>query len=165
MRTSASLVCSPEGEFVTEAGSSKGLGGDADLAWLRALRSQCQVVLTSGLTFRVEKYRMPKTADLAVLTRQALDTSNLAPTAKQLHVITSVDSYSDSIRWLQEMGYVRIHVEFGPTGIRALLESKIPLQLWISSPSSAGLLNGASSLGCGVSKVAEVDGLHIGIAR
>ena len=123
------------------------------------------MVLTSGKTFRIEQYRMPKTADLAVLTRTDLDISGLRPTAEQsIHLLGS-SSFEAAIADVQNLGYQNIHVEFGPTGIAALLASPLRFTLFLSGPSSRSIELAAKSLGARASLLCEVDGLHLAKAR
>lgn len=163
-RVSASLVCDESGAFVGEDGTSGDLGGPIDRLWLGALRRQSQLVLTSGLTFRLERYRMPKSADLAVFTREGIDTSGLEiRPGQRLHVLTREPSFAEALNAALSLGYSRIHVEFGPTGIKDLM-ARSKLTLWISSCSKRGLSAGADSLGIEVSPVAVVGGLWLGKA-
>lgn len=163
---SASLVVSDQGLFSGEHGTSKTLSDPVDKLWLSALRRHSQIVLTSGKTFRVEQYRMPKTADLAVLTTKELDTSRLEPRPEQsLHLLKSSASFEGSITDLQAVGYTRIHVEFGPTGIKALLASELRFTLFLSGPSFEALELAAKNLGAKASQLCVVDGLHLAKAR
>lgn len=162
----ASLVVSEQGDFVDAEGTSKGLGSPADRVWLGALRRQSQVVLTSGATFRAEAYRMPKTADLAVLTRKQLDSSHLEPkTGQHFHLLGGQDSYRSSISTLQGIGYERIHVEFGPAGMKELLSSGPSISLFLSGPSHKATELAAQKLGVSSIQLCETDGLSLSIAR
>lgn len=161
---SASLVCDKAGSFVGSIGTSDGLGGETDRLWLGALRRQTQLVLTSGLTFRTERYKMPKVPDLAVLTRQGVDRSSLEVQDHQrLHVLSNEASYSTALSSVLDLGYSKVHVEFGPTGIRELM-ANVKLTLWISSPAEEGLFAGAKALGLEQTPVAQVGGLWLGKA-
>lgn len=165
VRISASLVVSESGQFSGEEGSSKSLSSSVDRLWLSTLRKASQVVLTSGETFRVEQYRMPKTADLAVLTRTELDTSGLQPSAQQsVHLLRS-PSFEAAVADCQALGYQDIHIEFGPTGIMALLASQLRFTLFLSGPSAHSLEVAAESLGAKPSHLCQVGGLHLAKAR
>ena len=161
---SASLVCDETGSFVGPDGSSSGLGGATDRLWLGALRRKSKLVLTSGLTFRIERYKMPKVADLAVFTKAGIDATDLViRPGQRLHTMSAQHSYTEALNSALSLGYSHIHVEFGPTGIRELMTTS-KLTLWISSPSRQGLFAGAEALGVEVSPVAEVAGLWLGKA-
>jgi hypothetical protein len=163
---SASLVVSELGEFTGVLGSSQGISDSVDRAWLSRLRRNSQVVLTSGETFRVEQYRMPKTADLAVLTRGDLDTTALEPKPGQrFHLLKDSDSFESSVADVQELGYRSIHIEFGPTGIAALVKSQLRFSLFLSGPSWRSIEIAAQSLGAHPIQLCQVDGLHIAKAR
>jgi hypothetical protein len=132
----ASLVSDQHGNTVSTEGSSAGLGNSTDLSLLVALRRQAQVILTSGKTFRNDRYRFPKQADLAVLSNHELDIS--VPDAQKL--IHSKLGYQQTLTDLKLRGYKRAHVEYGITGIRALLEVKALDALLLSSRHKSGVL-------------------------
>jgi hypothetical protein len=132
----ASLVSDQHGNTVSSQGSSAGLGNSTDLSLLVALRRQSQVILTSGKTFISDRYRFPKHADLAVLTNQELDIS--IPIGQKL--IVSNLGYQQNLTDLMLSGYKRVHVEYGITGIRALLEAKALDALLLSSRDKSGVL-------------------------
>ena len=166
VQISASLVVSEAGEFSGESGSSKTLTSPADKLWLSTLRRNSQIVLTSGRTFRVEQYRMPKTADLAVLTRSEVDLSGLTPRPEQrIHTLMNSVSFESSVSDVQSLGYERVHLEFGPTGIAALLRSDLAFTLFLSGPSAHSIEVAAEGLGAKVTHLGVVDGLHLAKAR
>jgi riboflavin biosynthesis pyrimidine reductase len=113
------MVVGRSGETVTPAGNSKGLGNSTDLELLKALRRQCEVVLTTGLTYHLEEYRFPGKADLAVLSRSAMKAS--APEGQRFLALSS--GYCEALDDLAAEGYERIHVEYGLSGIKALIEA------------------------------------------
>jgi hypothetical protein len=94
------------------------------------------VILTSGKTFRSDRYRFPKHADLAVLSNQELDIS--VPDGQKL--ILSHHGYQQALMDLGSKGYKRVHVEYGVTGIRALVEAKALDALLLSSRDKHGVL-------------------------
>ena len=132
----ASLVSDQHGNTVSSDGSSAGLGNETDLSLLVALRRQSQMILTSGKTFRSDQYKFPKRADLAVLTNRELDIA--APTGQKL--IVSNLGYQQTLTDLILSGYKRVHVEYGITGIRALIEAKALDALLLSSRDKSGVL-------------------------
>lgn len=163
-RHTASLVCSPSGEFVDEHGTSKGLGGPVDKQWLISLRRSSAVVLTSGKTFRAEEYRMPKKSDLAVLSKSSVDTQTLNLQPGQRVIQFEHSSYSSAATELVRDGYRRIHIEYGPQGMRSLIESGFEFDLWLSGDSDKAVQLGASHLGVNAQILLRVDGLSIALA-
>lgn len=138
--SSAAITCSfvvgPDGEIASASGNSKGLGNDTDLELLKTLRSHAEVVLTSGLTARLENYRMPKHADLAIFTHRGVAGLNLKPKAGQkLHILTppTFQSYHAALSALTDR-YQSIHIEFGPQGANELRDQ---IDLFVISGQSA----------------------------
>ena len=154
----ASLVSDQHGNTVSTEGSSAGLGNSTDLALLVALRRQSQVILTSGKTFRNDRYKFPKHADLAVLTNQAVGT--LAPEGQKL--IVSNLGYQKTLTDLILSGYNRVHVEYGITGIRALVESNALDALLLSSRDKPGILALAKDLKV-EPVLLELEDLYVGL--
>ena len=121
-QVTTSFVVDGKGEVANSSGNSKGIGNQTDLELLRSMRASSQVVLTSGLTARMEQYRMPRHADLAIFTAQGVSQLDLKPRAGQNLIILSppiVNSYQESLRALRTQ-YQNIHVEFGPCGAESL---------------------------------------------
>lgn len=117
------------------------------------------------MTFRIEQYRMPKTADLAVLTRTDLDISGLQPGPQQsVHLLRS-SSFEAAVADVEALGYQDIHIEFGPTGIMALVASPLRFTLFLSGPSIQSIERAAKSLGAKPSQLCEINGLHLAKAR
>ena len=154
----ASLVADEDGCTVSVQGNSSGLGNSTDLALLVALRRQSQVILTSGKTFRDDRYKFPKHADLAVLTNQELDLE--APEGQKL--ITSSAGYDQALSDLVSSGYGRVHVEYGITGIRTLVQAKTLDALFLSSRSQSGVLALAKDLMV-VPIVLRLEDLYVGL--
>ena len=166
LELSASLVATQDGQFSGIDGTSNSVSNPVDRAWLAALRRNSEVVLTSGETFRAENYRMPKVADLAVLSRVGVSSDHLQPKAGQrLHLLGELYSYVEAVVELKRRGYRRIHVEFGPTGMRDLIASKIGISVMLSGPSRTAIVKASESLAARFDYLCEVDGLHLGIAR
>ena len=138
----ASLVSDEAGNTVSSEGNSTGLGNETDLSLLVAMRRKSQVILTSGKTYRSDRYKFPKNADLAVLTNQDLNIT--VPDGQQL--ILSNLGYQHALSDLKVLGYKRVHVEYGITGIRALLEAESLDALLISSRAESGVLTLAREL-------------------
>jgi hypothetical protein len=164
-RHTASLVCSETGELVDSDGTSRNIGGEIDKLWLRALRSKCDVVLTSGKTFRAEQYKMPRRADLAVLSHSPVDQSSLKIAHTQKVVEFEESGYEEAAKELINKGYKNIQIEFGPRGISELLGSNFEFDLWLSGLSDESVLSGAKRLSVGAEIVARVGSLSIALAR
>ncbi len=141
-QVTASLVADENGNTVSSEGNSSGLGNSTDLSLLVALRRKSQVILTTGKTFRSDRYKFPKYADLAVLTIQELKLS--APEGQEL--ILSNLGYLQTLTDLRLKGYKRVHVEYGITGISALVKAKALDALLLSSREKSGVLALASEL-------------------
>lgn len=108
-----------QGEVANPEGGSSGIGNTTDKKLLGALRANAEIVLTSGKTARLERYRMPKSADLAIFTNQGVEELCLTPSPPQQLIVFGQEhavSFSDAIDYLKTIGYQRIHLEFGPTG-------------------------------------------------
>ncbi len=163
---SGSLVTSETGKFVDTEGTSNGISSATDRAWLGALRRNSQVVLTSGKTFRAESYRMPKTADLAVLSNAGVSTHDLViPEGRNLHLLGPMESFTAGVHKLRQLGYGRIHLEFGPTGMREVLGSNLRPSVFLSGPSRQSLELAADNLGARLQYLCLVEGLHLGLVR
>lgn len=141
-RVTASLVCDAKGKTVGESGSSQGLGNDTDLALLVALRRQSEVILTSGASFRADEYSFPKQSDLAVLTRKGVEIT--APEGQKLIQVSS--GYPQAVDDLRQLRYAKIHVEYGVTGIKELIENRRLDALFLSSTDKNGVAKLAVSL-------------------
>ena len=108
---------------------------------------------------------MPQRADLAVLSRQSVDQSNLVLSEGQSVVEFTDSDYEKAAVELANNGYKRIHVEFGPTGISALVQSSFEFDLWLSGLSDIAVELGARKFGLEAQIIAQVDGLSIARAR
>ena len=138
-RTSTSFVVDDDGGIANTSGSSSGIGNQTDKKLLSALRANAQVVLTSGKTARLDRYRMPKTADLAIFTNAGVGALELKPAAPQrLSVFGSevATDFKGALDYTRSLGYDRVHVEFGLTGFLNIL-TELDLVL-ISCVSNSG---------------------------
>lgn len=154
----ASLVCDEQGRTVSTLGSSKGLGNATDLELLIALRRQANVVLTSGATFRADEYRFPRSADLAVLSRQSVDIE--VPAGRKLHLIAT--GFGEAIDELLNRQYGRIHVEYGLAGITEVVAQGLLDALFLSSKSRDGVQRLSKNLGVEPTFI-ELSDLYIGL--
>ncbi|MEY4560325.1 MAG: hypothetical protein RL460_302 [Actinomycetota bacterium] len=154
----ASLVCDEQGRTVSPLGSSKGLGNATDLELLIALRRQANVILTSGATFRADEYRFPRSADLAVLSRQSVDIE--VPAGRKFHLIAS--GFGKAIDELLNRQYGRIHVEYGLAGITEVVAKGLLDALFLSSKSRDGVQRLSKNLGVEPTFI-ELSDLYIGL--
>lgn len=65
------FVVNIDGNFADQSGSSDGIASQLDRLLLGKLRSQADVIVTTGKTARIERYRSSKHAPIAILTRSA----------------------------------------------------------------------------------------------
>ena len=163
----SSFVVDSAGKATNEQGNSKGLGNSSDLFLLKTLRRHAQVVLTSGLTARVENYRMPATADLAIFTQRGVGELGLEPkTNQRLLILTppTVSSYEEALEVLLN-SYSRVHVEFGPTGVREILR-RLDL-VAVSGKNREGVAKFVSGIGLDVLEQFELPELFVtfGVGR
>ncbi len=121
----ASLVVSATGSAVSEQGTSKGLGNATDLSLLKWFRNRSEIVLTSGKTAELENYRLPSTAQLAILSRTDRIYQSLGQDKTKVIFLENLDSFGSAIEELRTRGYERIHCEFGPTGFVDLVNQNL----------------------------------------
>ena len=148
----SNLVISQDGQTRDASGRSQGISNDVDRALLAALRRQADVVLTGGETARVEKYKKPRTARLAILTKSgelagvpAID-DEMGPRVILLTSATAAKTLTEAfppgsveiriieerkddptgqiaaVAQLEHAGFESILNESGPKGIRSLSE-------------------------------------------
>lgn len=134
----ASLVVSSAGIATSDEGSSKGLGNQTDLALLKWFRSRSEVVLTSGKTAEIENYKLPSSAELAILSKAERKYESLGAQKSKVIFLKNLDSYAQSIDALLSLGYSRIHCEFGPSGFVDLLHSGL-VEGFVSSKEVSGI--------------------------
>lgn len=162
----ASLVVDQNGNSVSTSGSSKGIGNATDLELLIALRRKSQLILTSGITYRQEVCKMPKSADLAVFSRNPVDFSVLDIPAGSKATWIGPDkagNYHQALDACHDLGYKRIHIEFGERGIIALYEHKRIDALVISSVHPDGLERFFARVGFLPSVRTQINGLSLGL--
>ena len=132
----ASLVVDHLGSAQGALGNSHGIGNETDRQLLLWLRSNAEVVLTSGATAIAEDYKMPSSCDLAILTRQPKGSFSIDPRDRRL--IFMHGGYFEGVNQLQELGYQRIHTEFGPTGFIEL-SRRSEVDCYLSSKGADGV--------------------------
>ena len=121
----SSLVVDESGSSIGPSGNSSGLGNKTDLALLRYIRSESEIVLTSGGTARADNISMPKTADLAIFTSVGVDSLSLVPASGQRLFILGPEkatSFREALDAVRSLGYKNIQVEFGETGFASALD-------------------------------------------
>lgn len=154
----ASLVVDSQGSAVGPAGTSKGIGNQTDFELLVYLRRRCEVVLTSGLTALKEHYRMPRGADLAILTTRS--ESDFDIPAGEASLLFLSGGYHASLKELADLGYSRVHTEFGPTGFTALVAAD-SVDALLSSTSEAGIKAFCDSQELRPEATLQISDLHI----
>jgi riboflavin biosynthesis pyrimidine reductase len=110
------LVQGPGGVTADENGSSRGISNSDDRELLLHLRTLADVVLTDGETARLERYKIPKTSDLAVFTRKGY-VPEPGTSAHRLIEIAD-ESLAHAVEVLKTLGYRRILIEAGPSLLR-----------------------------------------------
>ena len=159
----ASLVLGQDGNHVDVNGTSKLLGGPADLELLKYFRSRSSWVLTTGATARAERYRIPSKAKLAVLSRQAelalpetLDASEVTVLGSDFPM-----SIASAISHLENLDPGGIHLEFGPRTLLTAHAEIDRLQIILSSEYETGASNFAEANNLVLGKSQVVDQLFI----
>ena len=108
------MIVGPNGEFVDDSGSSRGLSNELDRKLIGHLRRRSDVVVTGGNTARAEQYRVPSHCALAVIS------SSFELTDKRYIRLTDP---ADALETLRDQGFERILLETGPTLSRFFLDS------------------------------------------
>jgi len=159
----ASLVLGQDGNHVDVNGTSKLLGGPADLELLKYFRSRSSWVLTTGATARAERYRIPSKAKLAVLSRQGelalpetLDASEVTVLGSDFPM-----SIASAISHLENLDPGGIHLEFGPQTLLTAHAEIDRLQIILSSEHETGASNFAEANNLVLGKSQVVDQLFI----
>ena len=124
------------GQHTGPDGTSKSLGGQADFEWFVSLRNRAEVILTSGLTYEVEQYRMPKNSALAIFSRNSEKRRFPAEAVR----ISDEDArdYQEAFSSLRDKGFQSVHCEFGATGFVELSRSAA-IESYLSSASLKGI--------------------------
>lgn len=126
----ANLVQGVGGVFTDSQGSSRGISNQADLARLLDLRALCDIVVTDGETARLERYRVPLTCDLGVITRVGYSPAPSSSTQKYIELKTTP---SKAVRELLDLGYKRILLEVGPKVLAALISDGLVEELCLTN--------------------------------
>lgn len=112
------MVVGPLGQFVDESGSSRGISNVIDRNLLIHLRTLSDVVVTGGETARLEQYRKPKNASLAIISRRPVGIVDA--------IILTPPPTSEAASWsvieLKRLGFARILLEVGPSLAREYLQ-------------------------------------------
>ena len=105
------MVAGPGGVFIDESGSSRGISNQDDRELLAYLRTLSDVVVTGGETARLERYRKPKSALLAVITRRSTDIAEA--------IVLSPPEPEEVATWsiteLERRGFSKVLLEVGPS--------------------------------------------------
>ncbi len=159
----ASLVVDADGHTQDENGGSKLLGGPTDLLWLRALRQNANLVVTSGKTYRVEEYRMPKHAHLGVFSRSELSPPEDLDSPERFLQLGEVESVSSSNRTLVTQ-FNRVHLELGPSTLLPTCK-ELGIGVWVSCLNRAGILAFCERSGLAISHEIKISDLVIAYCR
>ncbi len=119
------LVVDKHGSSVNAFGNSAGIGNESDLALLRFIRAQSEIVLTSGKTARADDIRMPRAADLAIFTAAGVQSLRLEPKGDQSLVLIGSEqatNYLEALSHIRNLGYQNIQIEFGISGLSEVLQ-------------------------------------------
>lgn len=151
----ASLVIDESGNHAGSDGTSKSISNPVDLQLLLALRSKASIIVTTGKTARLEKYRSSRFAPIAVLTRQpnsVTATNNLENEGgKGFFALSTPGAQIDFLEVTEKLsglGHESFLFEGGPSSLETLATSELPLQIVLSitnvvsssSTNPAGLL-------------------------
>jgi riboflavin biosynthesis pyrimidine reductase len=128
----ANLVQGDGGIFTDSQGSSRGISNQADLARLLELRALCDIVVTDGETARLEKYRVPLTCDLGVITRVGYSPG---PSSSTQRYIELKSAPSKAIRQLLAQGYKSVLLEVGPNVLAGLITEGLVDELCLTNTS------------------------------
>ena len=153
----ASLVVSPVGSAVSTTGTSRGLGNETDLELLKWFRARSQIVLTSGKTAELENYRYPSSTGLAILSRHQRTYDSLATDRERVLFLKEVDTYPQAIDELINLGFHKIHCEFGPNGFVELVDGD-KVDGFVSSIEPSGIKRFAELHNLSVAKLQDVAG-------
>ena len=115
------MVAGPGGVLVDDSGSSRGISNQDDRELLIHLRSLSDVVVTGGETARRERYRKPKSASLAIITRRPIDiTEALVLSPPEAEGVATW-----SIAELERRGFRKILLEVGPSLANEFLQNDL----------------------------------------
>ncbi|MFM6971403.1 MAG: hypothetical protein ACKOWH_02290 [Rhodoluna sp.] len=134
----AAIVLNANGEFIGRDGSSKSISNDSDRALLFELRSQSDVIVTTGKTARSEQYQSSKFAPIAFITRNPESLRNIpafmVPGDFPNRILTSKNH---DLNWLpdqiRELGFSRPLFEGGPDSLNQLIDSGVAIEIFASS--------------------------------
>ena len=130
----ANMVQGANGVFVDANGSSRGISNPLDRERLLELRKLADVVVTDGETARLEAYRIPLGADLAVITRTGFKPAAGSSTRKYLEIRMSPD---EAIKYLLQLGYCRILLEVGPSVLSEIVAAGLVDELCLTNTDSS----------------------------
>jgi len=131
-KTRANLVQGLDGSFVDSLGSSRGISNALDRELLLEVRLVADVVVTDGETARREGYRVPKSCDLAVITRTGYAP---VPGLSKKHYVELRTSPAEAIRELLKSGYQKILIECGPSLVAEMISAGLIDQLCLTNTS------------------------------
>ena len=125
------MVAGPSGEFVDEAGSSRGISNDLDRKLIGKLRSVSDVLVTGGNTARLENYKSTSNLQLVVISHHQIYSDG--------RITISPPANSDLGAWVlsevRSLGFERILLEVGPSLARKFLASDLVDEFCLTIPS------------------------------
>lgn len=124
----ATFVVDAEGNYIGPDGTAKSLGNPLDLQLLIALRTACDVIVTTGATARAEQYRATRLAPILFLTRNPDSLIDLpAFESPGVHPNYLLDGenhenvFSEANSFLENRGFKSFLYEGGAVSLRDLL--------------------------------------------
>ena len=125
------MVVGPKAEFSDKTGSSRGISNDLDRLLIGKLRAVSDVAVTGGNTARIEQYKTPKNAKLAVITRSNAVYEGWI----RLNPPNSSKLPEWVIETLNSMGFTAILLEVGPSLARQFLAHNLVDEFCLTIPS------------------------------
>lgn len=136
----ASFAASETGSFVDEQGSSRGISNPSDYEVHMRLRSQAEMILTTGATARAENYRSSKFAPIWVVTGKPNEVRTLPLfTDESVFENRTFDSFPAALGEASSEDKKRILYEGGASSWLELSKVLPKWQLVLSAPSATGL--------------------------
>ena len=150
------MVISGSGDTQDSTGSSRGISNAIDRKLIGHLRGLSDVVVTGGSTARAEIYTKPKSAELAVITRE----KNVVEESITLTPPADAELGVWAIEQLHELGFSRILLETGPSLTREFLSDDTvdEICLTVTNGTLDSALEFVSSLG---SKLEFFESMHL----
>ena len=142
----ASLVIDSSGNTAGNDGTSKTVGNQTDLQLLIALRSRASLIVTTGKTARIEKYKASRFAPIAFITRDESSLATIPAIAKpgkfkNIFLSSSKplkEAFKDFDSEISNSGFNNVLFEGGLESVASLSQSTLPLTLVLSIANAQG---------------------------